>query len=619
MLTRPHSWMIPLYLVSCSGAESVRVRIAPEDPTTEDRLVATVVSSDLEGPYRLRWFEDGRRTDHTGRRVGAQHTRRDARWEVAVFAEGEELARSRAVTIRNTPPEAPQVQVQPESPWIGAGLECAVVVPSSDVDGDTPDYAWEWLRDGAHYGASSTVPPGVTEVGEEWTCVARASDGTDFSEAGRQSVLITDSPGGNVLLVLVDDAGIDKIGVYGEHDQPARTPVIDALAEEGMLFRNAYARSVCTPARAALMTGRHGRRYGLGDIIHVQDGTVELPLAETLLPEVVAGSSTHNYATAAAGKWHLSGISLTSWEHPVLAGWDWYGGSLGNLMLAAVDDGIPNGYYHWEKSVNGEAFFTDRYATSDTVDDAIALVETLPSPWLIYVAFNAPHVPTHVPPAELLAVPVDENSPRKDKFDAALEAADTELGRLFGAIPPDTWATTTVILLGDNGTPGNMMRDPLDPKRAKRTLYEGGVNVPMIVTSPLLHGTGESDALVDVTDVFMTVAAITGGLVEAPVDGISLLNLLQDPAASGQRDHIIVDLFTENGAPPYDTDEWMIRDLAYKLMRFTDGDELFFDMRGLDVEGDPLDLATLTDAQRDRYEQFSVLLDAEQAQRVYEY
>ncbi|MGK0482322.1 MAG: arylsulfatase B, partial [Planctomycetota bacterium] len=110
---------------------------------------------------------------------------------------------------------------------------------------------------------------------------------------------IGDAP--NILIVLMDDVGRDKIGAYADHPNPAPTPSLDALAAQGVLFRNAWAYPVCSPTRAALLTGRYGDRTGITTIIRAGDGVhTPLLLSETILPEVLP-----DHRSLAIGKWHL--------------------------------------------------------------------------------------------------------------------------------------------------------------------------------------------------------------------------------------------------------------------------------------------------------------------------
>ena len=102
----------------------------------------------------------------------------------------------------------------------------------------------------------------------------------------------------NVLLIVADDLGVDRIGAYQEHPQPAHTPIVDELAADGLLFRNAWSNPTCSPTRATLLTGRYSFRTGVGRAITYAGGTFELPVTEQSLARSLAPA----YATAAAGK-----------------------------------------------------------------------------------------------------------------------------------------------------------------------------------------------------------------------------------------------------------------------------------------------------------------------------
>lgn len=419
-----------------------------------------------------------------------------------------------------------------------------------------------------------------------------------------------DPPGGNVLLLILDDLGLEKVGAYGEDPRPAATPNIDALAARGVRFRNAYAPTACSPSRAAMLTGRYPRRYGLGMPLDSEAERYELPLSEVTLPEILDGSPL-GYDNSAVGKWHLASLASPSAErHPLLSGFRWYAGSQANLRVSSRETDREKGYYHWEKDANGRFAFVDKYATSDTVDDALARIEAMKSPWLLWVAFNAVHVPIHVPPDDLYTRPAPQTRP--ERFDAMIQSLDTEIGRLLQSIDPTVLAETTVILVSDNGTADRRVDPTVREPRAKGTLNERGINVPLIVAGPLVATPGsESLALVHVADVFSTVAEIAGidvSDLEGPegrpleIDGISLLPYLTSPAAPSRREFVFQDQFGRNGPPPYEWERRAIRDERYKLVQFVrSGVEAFYDLEGRFDDGPNL-MGSLNDEQRAAYE-----------------
>ncbi len=377
---------------------------------------------------------------------------------------------------------------------------------------------------------------------------------------------------------MVDDVGVDRIGCYGEHPDPGSTPNIDRLAHSGVLFRNAWSSPMCSPTRANVLTGRFGFRTGIGEIIRPKDG-VALHPAEWILPELLALSPYGPYENAALGKWHL-GSDIWGTTHPIKTGFDRHIGALRNI----------NDYYDWPKSINGDIQVVQTYATTDLIDDTIRTIQTLPEPWFLWVAFNAPHKPFHAPPPHLHSqfLPGAPDDFPLEHVKAAIEAVDTEIGRLLDAVDPAVWANTTVIFLGDNGTAKDAVDAPFDPGHSKGTLFEGGVNVPFIVTGPRVSQPGsECRALVHATDLFSTVAEI-GGVDPAAtlppaiqLDSTSLLPYLADPQHAPLREWVYAERFFPNGFGPYLVHRRAVRGARYKLIHnyFSPvGEELLFDL-----------------------------------------
>ncbi len=434
-------------------------------------------------------------------------------------------------------------------------------------------------------------------------------------------------PGGNILVLLVDDLGIDKVGVYDAHPDRPPTPVIDSLAAEGVLFRSAWANSTCSPTRATLLTGRHPTRHGIGRWIMPSDGDYSLPLEETTIPEMLQHSPL-GYADAAVGKWHV-----VSWaeedpaSHPNRSGFDWYAGSLANLDNGIGPDEQNRGYFHYQKSTNGTLSDSETYATTDTVNDAIGRIEDLAEPWLLSVAFNAPHSPFHFAPEELHSY--ESASTDAEKFHTMVEALDTEIGRLLQALAPEVRDNTTIIFASDNGTPPQAILPPHDKDRSKGTLYEGGVNVPFIVTGPLVENPGtESLALVHISDIFPTIAEIAGVDLSQVIDertgqrvvldGVSMLDLLQDPSAA-TREMMFTQHFYPAGAPPHpNKDGQAVRDVRYKLQHATNQDYFaFFEIEQPYDDGEDLLLDGLTAEQQEGYDRLEAYFD-EMQQMVYD-
>ncbi len=424
---------------------------------------------------------------------------------------------------------------------------------------------------------------------------------------------------GNILILLIDDVGTDKYRPYGTHEMQPSTPNLDGLAERGVLFRNAYATPICSPTRASLLTGRYPSRVGVGRTIW-ELSDVQLHQTQTLLPEMLA-ESPHDFATAAIGKWHLAGVdSDAPLDHPNNQGFDSYLGTLGNI----------SNYYSWALNDNGTVIQTEVYATTHQIDTAIQLIDTLPEPWLIYLAFNAPHSPLHVPPTELHGFPdldLDDGDPTV--FAAVVEAVDAEVGRLFSHMDGPLMDRTTVMFMGDNGTPYFAISDPFDSTRAKDTVFEGGVNVPFVVAGPHVAQPGtESDAFVHVVDVFHTVAEIAevdvvaGALAGVPTDGVSVVPYLTDPSTPSIREYAFTEEFVPLGGPPYTARSQMTRDARYKVIRIEKEDEptreeLFEFVPGAVDEG-PVIPQPYDAEQQDAYDRLVAEMDRLDADLVYD-
>ncbi|QDV09172.1 Arylsulfatase precursor [Planctomycetes bacterium Poly30] len=420
---------------------------------------------------------------------------------------------------------------------------------------------------------------------------ATATTGVEFPGT------VVRAPRPNVLVLIADDFGVDLMGAYGEGSSPACTANVDQLAAGGLLFRNAWANPTCSPTRASLLTGRHGFRTGVGGPLASTDAG--LSLAETTLPEVLVG-----YSSAALGKWHLSGNQGDL--HPNDSGF----GSFAGGLRGAIPD-----YLLWRKTVDGQSAQTTTYATTDTADEAIAAITSLPEPWLTYVSFNAPHTPLHAPPvASCPALPcpgslcgnLPSNPTSAEYVKAMSEAMDQEIGRILAVldvVDPDAY----VIFVGDNGTARQGTEAPFDPQHAKGTMYEGGVNVPLVIRGPGVRP-GECGSLVSVVDLFATIAEIARVRISTE-DSVSLVPYFRDPGLS-LRETVYSESFEPNGGTlPFASHERAVRDERYKLIRRTGHSDEFFDL-----EADPFEAAnllpSLTAAQQAAYDQLAARLVA---------
>lgn len=402
----------------------------------------------------------------------------------------------------------------------------------------------------------------------------------------------------SVLLLIADDVHVANIGAYnvgpgGEGGNPPPTPHIDALAAGGVLFRNAWSNPLCSPTRVGIMTGRYAFRTGVGTAIGGAGSNV-MRLSETTLAEVLA---TGGHPSALIGKYHLGTTGVGGSSAPNLAGWEHYAGGL---------QGALADYYSWPRTVNGVQTTCLVYATTQHVDDALAWIASQSGPWFCTVAFNASHSPFHAPPDELHTrnlTGLNPNTTPRPFYKAAIEAMDTEIGRLVAGLGPAA-ANTTIIFVGDNGTPGQVVESPYVSTKAKGTVFEGGVNVPLIVRGPRVVAPGREVAgLVSVVDLFATIGELFGinarsvVPVDVPLDSVSLVPYLTNAAQAGLRQTVFTEVFT--GDVPQ-AGSSAIRDERYKLIR-VNGVEQFYDLQQDPFETQNLAPATLSPVAYQRY------------------
>ncbi|MFT5434267.1 MAG: arylsulfatase A-like enzyme [Myxococcota bacterium] len=408
--------------------------------------------------------------------------------------------------------------------------------------------------------------------GDTWSGAPDSVSSEDTS-AAEDTLPDTTEPVGkpNVLLVIADDMGLDAEPCYGLAMLAPNAPNLQALCDRGVRFNNAWASATCSPTRATILTGRYSFRHGITAPI----GEVEpLDAAEVTLPQRLGEVGV---ATANIGKWHLGGPDGIGDDAPFHFGWDHYEG---------IFSGAVQNYWDWTKTVKGGEEPVTEYATTVFIDDAISWVDAQTEPWLLWLAVNAPHSPFHIPPTGLhtnttLGDPGDcPNSQRAECHRAAIEALDFELGRLLNRLEDDgRLERTWVIFIGDNGTPPQAVMPPVPAGRAKGTVYEGGVRVPMVIAGPDIVSPGRSvDHVVDVSDLFLTILELQGGTADPSVtiDSVSMRPYLVDPAAPPQRETA----FTQTLNPNADSDGegTAIRDAQYKLIRFESGGEALYDL-----------------------------------------
>ena len=420
----------------------------------------------------------------------------------------------------------------------------------------------------------------------------------------------------NVLLIVLDDVGQDSLSLYQPGPDVPHTPTLEALAARGVLFHQVWSNPLCAPTRATILTGRYGFRTGVGT--NPGRGASRrntLPLTEITLPAALDLVPDSPVQHAAFGKWHLSNGTNGGDLGPNLAGFATYAG--GSIVAPG-----PADYFDWPRCVNGQtgrcvaggqvsACVASAYKTTVTVNDALDWIQRQQGrPWLVYLALNAAHAPYQAPPAHLhqVALPVSagEDCPGDNArpcYVAMIEALDTELGRLLDALEPQMLAETTIVVVGDNGTPSAVRAGPRRLRGGKGTIYEGGLRVPLIIAGPQVRHPGRvSHALVNTTDLFATVFELVMGYpvqnilpLHLPLDAVSLVPLLHGEANT-VRDFAYAERFH---APGNWRDGQAMRTRRFKLLRFAaDGREEFYNLRQDASEQHNLLLHTLTPRQQ---------------------
>ena len=369
----------------------------------------------------------------------------------------------------------------------------------------------------------------------------------------------------NILFIISDDQGLDASAQYSVSQDVPNTPVINALANRGLVFDNAWATPSCTTTRASLITGQHGVNSGVTTTPSLLD-----PNALTLQRYLANAGPTNAYTTAVIGKWHLAGANAENQlSHPNDVGVGYYAGNISGTLAD---------YSSWPLVTNGVETQSNIYHTIAVTDLAIDWIQeqSQSNPWFMWLAYVSPHSPFHLPPSELHTQDLSgdatdiANNPRQ-YYLAAIDAMDTEIGRLLDSLSAEELDNTLIVFLGDNGTPRRVLdTNAYESTHGKNTLYEGGIRVPMIVAGKGVSRQNErEDALVNTVDYFATVVQAAGLSQPTGTDGVSFYDLLSD-ASSPSRSHNYSEFVGDRA------NGWTVRNDEFKLLVFADGSREFY-------------------------------------------
>jgi arylsulfatase A-like enzyme len=340
----------------------------------------------------------------------------------------------------------------------------------------------------------------------------------------------------NFLFILTDDHGYGDVSAYGPSD--VRTPNIDRIGAEGILFTTMRANcTVCSPTRAALLTGRYADRVGVPGVIRTR-AEDSWGYFDPKVPTLANELGDAGYHTALVGKWHLG---LESPNTPNERGFDFFHGFLGDMM-----DSYTTHQRHGNNYMrrNSEPIVPEGHATDLFSDWAAEYLRGRAAagdqPFFLYLAYNAPHFPIE-PPAAWLAK-VKQRAPEMEKNRAKnvafVEHLDAGIGRVLGALEDAGLAENTVVVFAaDNG--GSLAHaQNNDPWRGgKQQHYDGGLRVPVMVRWPAkIKPGGRSDYAGLVFDFFPTFIELAGREPTADLDAVSLVPVLKGGGIKQPRD-----------------------------------------------------------------------------------
>lgn len=329
----------------------------------------------------------------------------------------------------------------------------------------------------------------------------------------------------NLMVILADDMGRGEYSGFGTRD--VQTPHIDRLFREGMGFANFHANScVCSPTRAALLTGCYPDRVGVPGVIreNSENSWGYLAPRATLLPAALKAAGYHS---AIVGKWHLG---LTAPNLPNLRGFDHFHGFLGDMM----DDywtHLRHGHNFMrrnEEVIEPKGHATDLF--TDWACDYLQQRAAEQKPFFLYLAYNAPHDPIQPPPEWLARVERRGQcaDPKRARLVALIEHLDDGIGRVLAALDRLKLAENTlVVFTSDNG--GSLVFGANNgPWRdGKGHVYEGGLRVPAVARWPgHIQAGSTTDVQALSMDLFPTLLAAAGAAAPAGIDGHNLLPTL---------------------------------------------------------------------------------------------
>jgi arylsulfatase A-like enzyme len=336
----------------------------------------------------------------------------------------------------------------------------------------------------------------------------------------------------HIVYIVSDDQGWKDVGFHGSDIE---TPNLDQLAEGGVRLEQFYAQPMCTPTRAALMTGRYPHRYGLQTAVIPSAGRYGLATDEWLLPQALKEAG---YRTSIVGKWHLGHADRKYW--PRQRGFDYqYGPLLGEIDYFTHEAHGSRDWFRDNQPVEEQGYVTQLLGA-----DAVKVIDghDPKTPLFLYLAFTAPHAPYQAP-QEYLDRYEHVADPSRRAYAAMITAMDDEIGRVLAALERRKMRQNTLIVFqSDNGGPrsakftgevdtskGTIPADNGPYRDGKGMLYEGGTRVVALANWPDHIAPGSVvDQPIHVVDMYPTLAGLAGAPLgkNKPLDGMDVWSTL---------------------------------------------------------------------------------------------
>lgn len=396
----------------------------------------------------------------------------------------------------------------------------------------------------------------------------------------------------NIVLIYIDDLGWRDVGFMGSTYY--QTPHIDRLAQEGLVFTNAYANAPnCAPSRAALMSGLYAPRTGVYTVASPERGAaryrqlIPSPNRTTLDTSVVTVAEAlraAGYATAHIGKWHLGTDAFA----PEAQGFD--------VNVGGDQSGHPASHFfpydprRPELGRLAETGTQGEYLTDRLTDEALAFIDAhRDGPFFLNLAHYAVHTPIQAPDSLVVRYQGrpgdgDQNDPT---YAAMIHSVDASVGQVLARLDSlGLTGDTLVLFYSDNGGYGPITT--MAPLRgAKGMLYEGGIRVPLAMRWPGRIAPGRTtDVPVIGTDLYPTFLAAAGTEASSELDGVSLMPLLTGTADTLAREALYwhfpayLEAYRDQTTPWRTTPAGAIRMGDYKLIEFFGEQQLeLYDLR----------------------------------------